>query len=268
MNDHNFFYAEETAEDYDELVSLTSESYSQAHQVYRRILQRVLAPLLVDYDANLTILDLGCGTGFGAAEILKVYPDVGYVGFDISAQMIEIARRKIRFETGSVRNSVQFYRGDARNRDDLVRAASLCGVRQCLVISAFMFHHMTPVEKQVAYNAIFEIVAQGGFFLNLDLFDYMEPTVSEFAFQEECDWIVKSFAREQERTGRPHLEEKCKKWVHHVTNENLPLPISADTEIGGGITESRLLHKAGFRSVSTPFRHFQTGVVLSIRGES
>lgn len=56
----------------------------------RREVGRILLPLL-EADPDLRILDVGCGTGQLAGEILAVHGDADYLGIDVTEEMIRVA---------------------------------------------------------------------------------------------------------------------------------------------------------------------------------
>lgn len=62
-----------------------TQRFFGARRARRRIVERYLLPKPGD-----RILDIGCGTG----DLLEMLPEVDYVGFDLSAEYIDAARRR------------------------------------------------------------------------------------------------------------------------------------------------------------------------------
>ncbi len=57
----------------------------------RREVMKIVCPLLAQ-NPELKILDIGCGTGQLIGEICKEYPEVNYLGIDVAANMIDVAK--------------------------------------------------------------------------------------------------------------------------------------------------------------------------------
>lgn len=74
------------------------------NDIYRRILEtRTLVELLPE---NMSIIDIGCGTGWGTREFSKVASSI--VGSDFSEEMISIAKSKggnVLYEVDDIRTS-------------------------------------------------------------------------------------------------------------------------------------------------------------------
>ena len=102
------------------------------------------------------ILDLGCGDGRLLSLALSHCPDATGVGLDLSATMLEQARR--RFDND---DRVSFVRHDMDGRlPDL-------GTFDC-VVSSFAIHHCHDNRKQQLYTEVFSILEPGGVFCNLE----------------------------------------------------------------------------------------------------
>jgi SAM-dependent methyltransferase len=110
------------------------------------------------------ILDLGTGAGRLLALVKAARPGAQFVGLDFSPTMLEILQRE--------------FGGDARVTivaHDLARELPSMGKFDC-VISSFAIHHLTNQRKRSLYAEIFETLAPGGVFCNLER--VASPTVA------------------------------------------------------------------------------------------
>jgi tRNA (cmo5U34)-methyltransferase len=102
------------------------------------------------------VLDLGTGDGFTLGLVLGARPDATGVGVDFSAEMLGRARER--------------FAGDERAR--IVEHdfdGPLPGLGQFdLVVSSFAIHHCAPERQRALYAEVFETLAPGGMFVNLE----------------------------------------------------------------------------------------------------
>ena len=107
-------------------------------------------------------LDLGCGGGVLGAAVLHRWPDARGVFVDFSATMLDAARKTL---------------ADYRQRTTLVDAdygdpAWVRAVAEWApfdaVISGFSIHHQPDERKRTLYAEVFDLLAPGGVFLNLE----------------------------------------------------------------------------------------------------
>lgn len=71
-------------------------TYDGAAVVQRRVCDRLLEELAWESaDAPTHILDAGCGTGYGAAQLRRRWPDAHVSGIDFAPAMLAMARREL-----------------------------------------------------------------------------------------------------------------------------------------------------------------------------
>lgn len=102
------------------------------------------------------ILDLGTGDGRLLALLKLDRPAAHSVALDFSDTMIELAQR--RFEEDSAVEIV------SHNLDDPLPSLGLFDA----VVSSFAIHHLSHERKRTLYAEIFERIAPGGIFCNLE----------------------------------------------------------------------------------------------------
>ncbi len=108
------------------------------------------------------ILDLGCGDGILGLSLLERHPRAQAVFVDFSETMLAAAKQ--RSQSDSLR--CHFLNADYGER---------CWVESVsdhrpfdLVVSGFSIHHQPDERKAALYGEIFELLAPGGVFLNLE----------------------------------------------------------------------------------------------------
>lgn len=85
-----------------------SNTYEQASRLQRQMGEAMLSRLTQQNAAPLTILDLGCGTGWFTRKLQALFPEARVVGVDLSQGMIEKAR-------SASPDSIQWLTADAEN---------------------------------------------------------------------------------------------------------------------------------------------------------
>jgi len=108
-------------------------------------------------DAPRRVLDLGCGDGLVAGQVLDARPGVEVVACDFSAAMLTQARE--RFSAMPRVTVVE------HNLDDPLPAD---WGRFDAVVSAFAIHHVVDERKRMLYTEVLERLEPGGVFCNLE----------------------------------------------------------------------------------------------------
>jgi SAM-dependent methyltransferase len=96
------------------------------------------------------IIDVGCGTGHTVLALARVFPDVAFVGFDISTKSLEIARRTAKER--AIEN-ITFEHGD------LTQTMARLGQFQ-VVLSLGVLHHIA--NRDPAFSNLVQLTANGG----------------------------------------------------------------------------------------------------------
>ncbi|MBM2810803.1 MAG: Methyltransferase type 12 [Chloroflexi bacterium] len=118
---------------------------------------------MVPYEksAPVRILDIGSGQGSVAAVLLDAYPNAMAVGLDVSDVMMKVAgERMARYG-----NRFRYHLGDFV---DGTLPTDLVGPFD-VVVSARAIHHLPTDQKRSLFRAIFNALAPGGGFFNLDM---------------------------------------------------------------------------------------------------
>ncbi len=107
-------------------------------------------------------LDLGCGDGVLGRALFGQYPDAKGVFLDFSETMITAARHKLKGIPYAATFIVQDY-GQTRWVQGVVDHSPFDAV-----VTGFSIHHQPDDRKKAIYAEIFDLLAPGGLFLNLE----------------------------------------------------------------------------------------------------
>jgi tRNA (cmo5U34)-methyltransferase len=107
-----------------------------------------------------SFLDLGTGDGILLATVLQAYPRATGVAVDFSPLMLEQARRRL----APLGERVRVVEADLQ---DPAWRQHTPGPFDA-VISAFAIHHLPHERKRVLYREIYELLVEGGVFLNTE----------------------------------------------------------------------------------------------------
>jgi SAM-dependent methyltransferase len=121
------------------------------------------------------ILDLGTGAGRLISLLKPLRPAAEFVGLDFSPTMLDAAREAFRNDP-----SVTII---AHDFDATLPPMG----RFDAVISSFAIHHLVHKHKRALYRQIFEILAPGGVFCNLEHVSSVSPQVHA-QFLEAIGW--------------------------------------------------------------------------------
>jgi tRNA (cmo5U34)-methyltransferase len=128
----------------------------------RATLARRMAHLIpFDPGAGIRVLDVGCGYGFLTRSVLEAFPNARVVLHDYSEPMLEEAERQLSVFP----DAVAFARGDLMTPDWV---ESVPGEFDAVVSSIAIHNVRFPERIRAIYGEIFQLVAPGGCFLNLD----------------------------------------------------------------------------------------------------
>ena len=108
------------------------------------------------------VLDLGCGDGILGQAVIDQYPQANGVFADFSEPMLEAARKRLN---GNGRSTfVQLDYGEKGWENSL----PLDFPQYEVIVSGFSIHHQPDVRKKEVYAELYNLLAPGGIFLNLE----------------------------------------------------------------------------------------------------
>jgi ubiquinone/menaquinone biosynthesis C-methylase UbiE len=147
-----------------------AENYDEQHQSFRNFekeFNAMIAFLGLKNPQELSVIDLGCGTGAALIYASKYFKKV--YGVDVSDKMINQAKRKIQ---ENERNNIEFIKAGFLSYQHENEPADL-------IITKFAFHHLPDFWKQVALLKMNKMLKSGGFLyifdvvFNFDAADYL-----------------------------------------------------------------------------------------------
>jgi len=119
---------------------------------YRTVLELMpFAP-----DARFEVLDLGAGTGLLSAMIAERFPKAQLTLFDLTPEMMMIARQRLK----PLGRRVRFVTADF--------AAAASSKSYDAVVSALAIYHLPDSGKRHLFSDIFKYLTPGGVFINAD----------------------------------------------------------------------------------------------------
>lgn len=133
---------------------------------------QVIARVIEKFNPNLkTFIDLGCGDGFLGHFIYQLFPDARGVFIDISEEMIKKVKEKDK------NHDSEFIIEDFGNLKWYETISS--SKKFDLIISGYSIHHISNKKKRRLYTDIYNLLNNGGLFLNLDHVSSSSETLEE-----------------------------------------------------------------------------------------
>jgi tRNA (cmo5U34)-methyltransferase len=165
----------------------------------RREILETIAKLATDFkQTDLKVLDIGCGDGAVTTEILKINPHSSVWMVDNSPEMIRISQE--RFWDNSNIRVRQF---DLNNGLPPETQAEKFDV----VVSCFALHHLEYENRVQLYKAIYQVLNQGAFFVNGDMFRGDSSQMNDWEFDNWIRWMV---VKLKEHLGEEHTFDEIK----------------------------------------------------------
>jgi tRNA (cmo5U34)-methyltransferase len=109
---------------------------------------------------NPSVLDLGCGDGIVAREILSVDKTIKATLVDASEDMLSVASKKLKGIENVKYIKVSFQ--EMLHKDILKEDFDF-------VVSSLAIHHLTMSEKKGLFRLIHSHLKDGGYFMNIDI---------------------------------------------------------------------------------------------------
>jgi tRNA (cmo5U34)-methyltransferase len=182
--------------------------------------------------AGNTILDLGCGDGALAEELLKVDDTLTAVLVDASEDMLDGARERLRCY-----NRVSFVQSSF---EELCHSGPLLGPFD-LVASSLAIHHLPLSGKRELFDFIYQNLRPGGHFLNIDTMLPATPELEAWYLQLWEGWMRRHCDAAQLKEGMELMNGHHQAPAHHACLDTLPDQLS-------------LLEQCGFTDVDVVFK--------------
>jgi tRNA (cmo5U34)-methyltransferase len=167
------------------------------------MMQRIVAAVPFARDEPFGIVELGCGDGRLASELLAAFPAATIVGLDGSESMREQAGA--RLAAFGHRARVRPFKLDSLDWWDLMFGADL-------VVASLCLHHLNDAKKQYLYKAVADRLSQRGALLIADL---IEPAHESARQTAAADWD-RAAETQARALGHPELFQRFLdvRWNH------------------------------------------------------
>jgi ubiquinone/menaquinone biosynthesis C-methylase UbiE len=187
------------------------------------------------------VLDLGTGDGLLLATVLEAFPEASGVALDFSPLMLEKARS--RLASFGPRASVVV--ADLQTPVWLSAAPGPFDA----VVSGFAIHHLTHERKRALYGEIYEVLTEGGVFLNAEHVSSPSPQVEKLFDDAMADHL---HGRRREKGQDVTLEQ--------VRREFLERPDRAANILAPLEEQCQWLRELGFRDVDCFWKYFELAI--------
>ncbi|MEJ2169511.1 MAG: class I SAM-dependent methyltransferase [Desulfobacterales bacterium] len=190
-------------------------------------------------DTPTHILDLGCGNGILGRFLLNIFPAAHGVFIDFSEPMLEAARKNL---SNLLRTSI--FKGDFSTPQwiDVVQPYRPFDI----IVSGFAIHHQPDDRKKALYSEIFNLLAAGGIFLNLDHVTSETAPVAKLFEELFVDNLQDFHARSDPAASRQEIADIYYK--RPDKKENILAPVEE---------QCRWLRDLGYRDVDCFFKIFE-----------
>jgi cyclopropane fatty-acyl-phospholipid synthase-like methyltransferase len=192
------------------------------------------------------VLDVGAGDAVLLATVLDAFPEATGIAVDFSPLMLEQARARL----------APFGRRATTVEADLQSPAwrnSLRGPFDAIV-SGFAIHHLSHERKRALYREIYELLPDGGVFLNAEHVASATPKI-EAMFNDAMSEHL--FERRREKGEEVTLEQ--------VHQEFLERPDRAANILAPMEEQCQWLREIGFREVDCFWKYFELALFGGIR---
>ncbi len=194
--------------------------------------QRDLMGALIPFDRHsaLQVLDLGCGPGLMAADILTEFPHAKVTLFDLTAEMIEVCRS--RFDAS---DRVAYRVGDFRTDD--------FGDGYDVIIASLSLHHLERSERPAFFRRAHRSLLAGGHLIAAEVIIDESPAVCERQYE-----LWRQYMAAQGEDGTV--------WYQKHLAKDHPVEISALLT---------MLSEAGFASAGCFWRYLNFAIISAQR---
>jgi tRNA (cmo5U34)-methyltransferase len=194
-----------------------------------------------------SFIDLGCGDGILAAALLEKYPESRGVLADFSEPMLEQARVQLK----DYASQLQFMNLDYGDPSWVEKILALRQARDDFdaIVSRYSIHHQPDERKRSIYEDIFNLLAPGGWFINIE---HILPSASLATELLDIHIIDGRYAIKVTNGGSKSRQEIADIFLNRPDREaNLLTPIE---------TQCDWLREIGFEQVDCYFRIFELAV--------
>ena len=217
---------------YDKLSGDYNAAIERCVPRYREMLWAILRYVPDDLNPK-NILELGCGGGNLTELLLRRYPEASIHCVDLSEEMIEQCRQRLRSE------KVSFERADFKQ-------IRLAPATFDLVVSSISIHHLDDSAKRSLFRTIHDALVPNGVFVYSDQF----AGASEEIYRKHIEeWRAAAI---QQGTTLEEWDE----WMKHQDQHDYHTPLA---------DQMSWLTGCGFKTVDCSWRYLLWAVVCAVK---
>lgn len=183
------------------------------------------------------ILDLGCGDGILGRVLLAKYPSAHTVFADFSEPMLAKVRQKVGASKTATVIQIDF---STPVWTKAVRTETPFDI----IVSGFAIHHQPDGRKKALYTEIYELLKEGGVFLNLDQVSSETSSTSKIF----DSFFLENIRRSLSNSDQNEIMNQIEKAYYEDKKENVPAPVEK---------QCRWLSDLGFEDVDCFFKTFE-----------
>ena len=174
------------------------------------------------------ILDLGCGDGILLATLLGAFPQANGIAVDFSPLMLEKAHKRL----------ATFGPRATTLEADLQTSAWTSQVHDLfdVVVSGFAIHHLTDERKRTIYREIYDLLTNGGVFINSEHVSSRTPRVERMSNDAMSEHLYLPEGQRRERdtgAGLSGVSGKPRPCCQHPCIRGRAVPVVAGNRSSG-----------------------------------
>ncbi len=200
-----------------------------------------------DKTENLSILDLGVGTGYLSHRVIEAFPHAKILAVDAAGLMIEGAKLRLKDHL----EQVTFQTSTFQELPDKLNTLSNLDA----VVSSLALHHLYSEEKLTLFKYIHSVLKPHGWFVNCDVFKTADAVL-------EARFRRLHYQGIQERTQKIKRQEKS---LDQISSELF----EKETKDGDHLLplgeDLQLLVDAGFRTAECFWKEYREAVYGGIK---
>ncbi|MGE5340684.1 MAG: class I SAM-dependent methyltransferase [Candidatus Omnitrophota bacterium] len=209
---------------------------------------------LINSSKNISVFELGCGTGIVASKTLTLSEEISYIGIDFNKYMLQEAEKKLStlkpatiYKEQKMTSIKTFNLNQSKTKllieSDFNEIDFPCDIN--IVLAIFSLHHQSGIEaKKNLFQKIFNSLEKNGLFIYADLFTY--KNIREAA---KNDALHFHFLVERK------LDENwLSKWTYHHKYLNHLCPYEDEISI---------LKELNFKNVELKYQHYNTSLIFA-----
>jgi ubiquinone/menaquinone biosynthesis C-methylase UbiE len=194
------------------------------------------------------VLDLGAGDAILLATVLEAFPAASGVAVDFSPPMLDRARARL----GKFGDRVVTAEVDLQSPGWQTAVPGPFDA----VVSGFAIHHIPDDRKRALYREVYDVLSDGGAFVNCEHVASPTPRVEELFNDAMADHL---YQRRRERGEDVSPEQ--------VRRELLERPDRAANILASVEEQCRWLREIGFRDVDCFWKYFELAIFGGVRAD-